>query len=67
MKEFIYDVGVSYKEAVNAFKKEYILATIDYTNGDQTKAAKILDIQRPYLSRLKRTFNLKMNPYTKGE
>jgi len=42
----------SLKEAVDDFKKEYIMNILEKNNWNQTKTAKVLDIQRTYLSRL---------------
>lgn len=39
-------------EAVNDFKKEYLKQVLKHTAGNQTQAAKILQIQRTYLNRL---------------
>ncbi len=46
------EVGLTLNEALNMFKKEFILANLRHTGGNRTKAAKIMDIQRTYLSRL---------------
>ncbi len=46
------DVGLTLKEAVDAFKKELIIANLRHTGGNRAKASKILGIQRTYLSRL---------------
>ncbi|MDR2516533.1 MAG: sigma 54-interacting transcriptional regulator [Spirochaetaceae bacterium] len=40
------------KEAINAFKARYIQNVLEENNGNQTEAARALDIQRTYLSRL---------------
>jgi Nif-specific regulatory protein len=45
-------VGMSLKEAVNAFKKEYIRRNLELAGGNRSKAAGVLNIQRTYLSRL---------------
>jgi len=42
----------SLKEAVNLFKKRFIKNTLEQNNWKQTKTAKMLGIQRTYLSRL---------------
>ena len=42
----------SLKDAINCFKKDYIIRVLDKNGWNQTKAAKVLDIQRTYLSRL---------------
>lgn len=43
---------LSLKTAINKFKKDYVKKILEKTNNNQTKAAKILDIQRTYLARL---------------
>ncbi|BBO80757.1 sigma-54 interaction domain-containing protein [Desulfosarcina ovata] len=45
-------VGLTLDEALNEFKKEFILLNLQHTGGNRSKAAKIMDIQRTYLSRL---------------
>jgi len=45
-------VGVTMEEAVNHFKKEFITLTLQQMGGNRSKAAKIMNIQRTYLSRL---------------
>ena len=40
------------KTALNQFKKEYITKILNETGWNQTAAAKILDIQRTYVSKL---------------
>ena len=42
----------SLKAAVNRFKKAYVVKILDQTSWNQTKAGKILGIQRTYVSRL---------------
>jgi transcriptional regulator with GAF, ATPase, and Fis domain len=46
------NIGSSLKEASDSFRKTFITDTLKSTSGNRTKAAKILDIQRSYLSRL---------------
>lgn len=46
------------KDAINNFKKEYIIKVLEKTGWKQTKAAKILKIQRTYLSRLISELNI---------
>ncbi|MBN1848367.1 MAG: sigma 54-interacting transcriptional regulator [Deltaproteobacteria bacterium] len=46
------EVGLTLKEALDRFKKEFILLNLKHTDGNRSKAAKIMDIQRTYLSRL---------------
>ncbi len=45
-------VGLTLKEALDRFKKEFIILNLNHTSGNRSKAAKIMDIQRTYLSRL---------------
>ncbi|HEX9935165.1 MAG TPA: sigma-54 dependent transcriptional regulator, partial [bacterium] len=45
-------VGATLEEALLRFKKQFIQKTLESTGWNQSKAAKILDIQRTYLSRL---------------
>ncbi|MFQ5673923.1 MAG: sigma-54 interaction domain-containing protein [Nitrospinales bacterium] len=45
-------VGQSLKEANETFRQTYISNTLKSTAGNRTQAAKILDVQRSYLSRL---------------
>ena len=45
-------VGLTLDDALNEFKKEFILLTLKHTGGNRSNAAKIMDIQRTYLSRL---------------
>jgi Nif-specific regulatory protein len=52
------EVGLSLKEALDAFKKEFILMNLRNTNGNRSLAAKNMQIQRTYLSRLITKFNI---------
>ncbi|MFO7714940.1 sigma 54-interacting transcriptional regulator [Desulfosarcina sp.] len=45
-------VGLTLDEALNEFKKEFILINLKHTGGNRSTAAKVMDIQRTYLSRL---------------
>jgi len=45
-------VGITLKDAVDAFKKDFIIENLNHTGGNRARAAKILGIQRTYLSRL---------------
>ncbi len=51
--------GETLKQAVNKFKKELILSTLESVDGNRTIAARILGIQRTYLSRLITEYNLR--------
>lgn len=46
------------KTAVNTFKRKYIKTVLDSCGGNQTEAAKILEIQRTYLSSLRKELEI---------
>ena len=46
------NVGSTLKEASDLFRTTFISNTLKSTGGNRTKAAKVLDVQRSYLSRL---------------
>ncbi len=48
----IVETGKSLKQALDIFKKSYVIKTLTQTGGNRTQAAKTLEIQRTYLSRL---------------
>jgi len=52
------ELGLSLKEAEDRFKKEFISLNLKYHNGNRSKAAKTMGIQRTYLSRLISKFSL---------
>lgn len=52
-------VGLTLDEALNLFKKEFILLNLKNTSGNRSKAAKMMDIQRTYLSRLISKFEIR--------
>jgi Nif-specific regulatory protein len=52
-------VGLTLNEAINRFKKEFIIANLRHTGGNRTKAAKKMKIQRTYLSRLISKYNIR--------
>jgi len=45
-------VGLTLNDALNSFKKEFIKLNLDSTGGNRSQAAKVMGIQRTYLSRL---------------
>jgi len=51
-------LGKSLEEATNLFKQQYIDKTLMMTRNNQTQAAKILKINRSYLNRLVKEFDL---------
>ena len=52
------EVGLTLKEAEDSFKKEFITLNLQHSGGNRTKAAKIMGIQRTYLSRLISKYHL---------
>ncbi|MBW1861929.1 MAG: sigma 54-interacting transcriptional regulator [Deltaproteobacteria bacterium] len=46
------EIGLSLKNALEKFKKEFIALNLKHTGGNRSKAAKKMGIQRTYLSRL---------------
>jgi Nif-specific regulatory protein len=52
-------VGLTLDEALNLFKKEFIILNLKHTGGNRSKAAQIMAIQRTYLSRLISKFEVK--------
>ena len=46
------NVGLTLKEAIDIFKKEFIRLNLKHTDGNRSLAAKNMQIQRTYLSRL---------------
>ncbi|MGD9368029.1 MAG: sigma 54-interacting transcriptional regulator [Desulfobacteraceae bacterium] len=52
-------VGLTLEDALNQFKKEFIVLNLRHTGGNRSKAAKIMEIQRTYLSRLISKYGLK--------
>lgn len=46
------ETGKSLKDAQDIFKKSYVIKTLAQVEGNRTRAAEILEIQRTYLSRL---------------
>ncbi len=51
-------VGLSLKEAIDMFKKEFIVTNLRHTEGNRSMAAKTMKIQRTYLSRLIAKFGI---------
>ena len=51
--------NLSLKEAVEQFKTEFIIANLKQTAGNRSKAAKRMNIQRTYLSRLISQYGIK--------
>lgn len=53
------DSNKSLKSAVDRFKKQYIEQILNEVRWNQTETAKVLDIQRTYLSRLMKELDIK--------
>lgn len=53
------EVGISLQQALDDFKKRFIELNLKNTNGNQSKAAEIMGIQRTYLSRLISKYGIK--------
>ncbi len=43
--------GILFEEAVSEFEKKFIKRVLDHSNGNQSRAAKVLGIHRNTLSR----------------
>ena len=52
------EIGLSMKDAMDKFKKEFIALNLKHTSGNKSNAAKKMGIQRTYLSRLISQYNL---------
>lgn len=52
------EAGLTLKEAEERFKREFVVMTLRQTKGNRSKAAKIMGIQRTYLSRLVSKYGL---------
>ena len=51
--------GMTFYEAIDAFKTEFIVVNLQAANGNRTQAAKIMGISRTYLYGLIKSLNLK--------
>ncbi|MGD9247747.1 MAG: sigma 54-interacting transcriptional regulator [Desulfobacteraceae bacterium] len=52
-------IGLTLEDALNQFKKEFIVLNLKHSGGNRSKAAKVMEIQRTYLSRLISKYDLK--------
>ena len=52
-------LGLTMKQAIDVFKKDYIVMNLKNTNGNRSLAAKNMQIQRTYLSRLISRYGLR--------
>jgi Nif-specific regulatory protein len=53
------DAGLTLQEATERFKKAFIEMNLEKSAGNRSRAAKVMDIQRTYLSRLISKFGLR--------
>lgn len=56
------DRGILFEEAVSEFEKRFIKTILDSSNGNQSKAARILGIHRNTLSRKIDSYKLDQKP-----
>jgi DNA-binding protein Fis len=54
--------GILFDEAVNEFEKKFIKRVLDRTNGNQSRAARVLGIHRNTLSRKIGQYKLENRP-----
>jgi len=52
------EAGMTLQQGLDTFKKDFIRRTLKLTRGNRKRAAEILDIQRTYLSRLIKDYDL---------
>jgi Nif-specific regulatory protein len=55
----VLEIGLTLEEAINKFKREFIVLNLQNTSGNRSKAAKVMGIQRTYLSRLISRYEIK--------
>ncbi|MFH0729927.1 MAG: sigma 54-interacting transcriptional regulator [Pseudomonadota bacterium] len=53
------EVGLTLQQAMDKFKKAFIEMNLEQSAGNRSRAAKVMDIQRTYLSRLISKFGLR--------
>lgn len=56
------DRGILFEEAVTEFEKKFIKKILDASNGNQSRAAKVLGIHRNTLSRKIEAYKLDQKP-----
>jgi len=54
--------GILFEEAVNEFENKFIKRVLDRSNGNQSRAARLLGIHRNTLSRKIETYKLDQRP-----
>jgi DNA-binding NtrC family response regulator len=50
--------SLSYQEATDRFRRELIIKALQQTHGNRSAAAKLLGLERSYLQKLLRAFNI---------
>ncbi len=60
------DRGIQFDEAINEFEKRFIRRALDRSNGNQSRAARLLGIHRNTLSRKIGLYKLEQRPHRRG-
>jgi DNA-binding protein Fis len=60
------DHGILFEEAVGEFEKKFIKRVLDRSNGNQSRAARVLGIHRNTLSRKIGLYKLDSRPHRHG-
>jgi Fis family transcriptional regulator, factor for inversion stimulation protein len=60
------DRGILFEEAVGEFEKKFIKRVLDRSNGNQSRAARVLGIHRNTLSRKIGVYKLDSRPHRHG-
>ncbi len=58
--------GILFDEAINEFEKTFIKRVLDRSNGNQSRAARVLGIHRNTLSRKIGLYKLENRPRRRG-
>jgi DNA-binding NtrC family response regulator len=59
------DRGIQFDEAINEFEKRFIRRALDRSNGNQSRAARLLGIHRNTLSRKMELYKLEQRRRTR--
>jgi DNA-binding NtrC family response regulator len=60
------DRGILFDEAMNEFEKKFIKRALDRSNGNQSRAARLLGIHRNTLSRKIGLYKLDQRPHRRS-
>jgi len=60
------DRGILFDEAINEFEKRFIRRALDRSNGNQSRAARLLGIHRNTLSRKIGLYKLEQRPHRRA-